>query len=112
MHLLDLMEVHATKRAALRPQVAAASTGWSHLGGLGASSRATSGAAGLPWVPARASLPICKLYRGRLRSSVTCRDCGHASNSYDPLETLSLEIAQCTSIIQCLAQFSKAEVRA
>lgn len=111
MHLLDLMEVHATKRSALRLQVAA-STAWSHSAGSASAYGVRAPASALPWVPAHASLPICTLYRGRLRSSVTCRSCGYASNSYDPYETLSLEITQCATVEESLARFSLVEVGA
>lgn len=100
VHLLDLLETHATKRALLdqRPGISY------HLPHQLMQHD-------LSWKPKQPSLPLCTLYRGRLCSSVLCRLCGHESRAYDPFETLSLEIDGCTSIEECLRKFSSIEVR-
>lgn len=48
-----------------------------------------------------------RLFGGYLRSQVSCVDCGHASNSYDPFTSLSLETT--SSLDESLGRFTVCE---
>jgi len=133
VHLLDLLEAHALKRdklrhlisgsgyaprlmladrppLAARPVVANVHAYSNILGAASGSSWQQPAPAALPWVPANKALPVCTLFRGRLQSSVECRSCGHVSRTFDPFETLSLEIAGCRTVEECLRRFFSSEV--
>ncbi|KDR83978.1 hypothetical protein GALMADRAFT_688867 [Galerina marginata CBS 339.88] len=48
---------------------------------------------------------VHKLFGGRLRSRVTCRDCGHNSDTFDRILDLSLDIFRCDSMRDALRKF-------
>ncbi|KAF8914202.1 hypothetical protein CPB84DRAFT_1669630 [Gymnopilus junonius] len=48
---------------------------------------------------------VHKLFGGRLRSRVTCRDCGHNSDTFDRILDLSLDIFKCDSLREALRKF-------
>lgn len=48
---------------------------------------------------------VHKLFGGRLRSRVTCRDCGHNSDTFDRILDLSLDIIRCDSLRDALRKF-------
>jgi ubiquitin carboxyl-terminal hydrolase 36/42 len=48
---------------------------------------------------------VHKLFGGRLRSRVTCRDCGHNSDTFDRILDLSLDIFKCNSLREALRRF-------
>jgi len=53
---------------------------------------------------------VHKLFGGRLRSRVTCRDCGHNSDTFDRILDLSLDILRCDSLKEALRNFVNVEV--
>lgn len=48
---------------------------------------------------------VHKLFGGRLRSRVTCYDCGHNSDTFDRILDLSLDIFRCNSLREALKKF-------
>ncbi|KAF4619502.1 hypothetical protein D9613_005272 [Agrocybe pediades] len=48
---------------------------------------------------------VHKLFGGRLRSRVTCKDCGHNSDTFDRILDLSLDISRCDSLKDALRKF-------
>lgn len=48
---------------------------------------------------------VHKIFGGRLRSRVTCRDCGHNSDTFDRILDLSLDIFRCDSLKEALKKF-------
>uniref|UniRef100_A0A1D1Z570 Ubiquitin carboxyl-terminal hydrolase 21 n=1 Tax=Anthurium amnicola TaxID=1678845 RepID=A0A1D1Z570_9ARAE len=52
---------------------------------------------------------IKKIFGGRLRSQVQCCDCGHRSDTYEPLLDLSLEIEDAESLEDALESFTTVE---
>src|SRR6188768_2410477 len=48
---------------------------------------------------------VHKVFGGRLRSRVTCRDCGHNSDTFDRILDLSLDIFRCDSLKDALKKF-------
>ncbi|KAF8204736.1 cysteine proteinase [Pholiota molesta] len=48
---------------------------------------------------------VHKLFGGRLRSRVTCKDCGHNSDTFDRILDLSLDIFRCDSLRGALRKF-------
>lgn len=46
-----------------------------------------------------------KVFGGRLRSRVTCRDCGHNSDTFDSILDLSLDIHKSESLRDALRTF-------
>jgi len=48
---------------------------------------------------------VHKLFGGRLRSRVTCHDCGHNSDTFDRILDLSLDIFKCSSLREALRRF-------
>jgi hypothetical protein len=59
-----------------------------------------------------AAVPVCTLFRGRIVSRVTCQNpsCRASSDTHDPFETLSLEIAGVDSVGAAMARFTAKEV--
>eukprot|EP00197_Chlamydomonas_leiostraca_P010779 CAMPEP_0202874932 /NCGR_PEP_ID=MMETSP1391-20130828/26290_1 /ASSEMBLY_ACC=CAM_ASM_000867 /TAXON_ID=1034604 /ORGANISM="Chlamydomonas leiostraca, Strain SAG 11-49" /LENGTH=266 /DNA_ID=CAMNT_0049556487 /DNA_START=122 /DNA_END=919 /DNA_ORIENTATION=- len=53
---------------------------------------------------------IEELFCGRLRSQVRCQECGHCSNTYEQVTSLSLDILRAASLHDSLAQFTAVEV--
>ncbi|KAM0911124.1 hypothetical protein ACQ4PT_013713 [Festuca glaucescens] len=49
------------------------------------------------------------VFGGRLKSQLTCRDCGHCSETFEPFLDLSLEIDQVDDLIVALESFTKVE---
>ncbi|KAJ6830637.1 ubiquitin carboxyl-terminal hydrolase 21-like isoform X1 [Iris pallida] len=49
------------------------------------------------------------VYGGRLISQLRCSECGHCSNTSEPLLDLSLDIAEADSLINALESFTKIE---
>ncbi|PKA53227.1 Ubiquitin carboxyl-terminal hydrolase 20 [Apostasia shenzhenica] len=54
--------------------------------------------------------PVNQVFGGRLRSQLRCCDCGHLSNTYEPLLDLSLEIDDVDCLTDALESFTKAEM--
>ncbi|CAA7411020.1 unnamed protein product [Spirodela intermedia] len=52
---------------------------------------------------------IKSTFGGRLKSQVQCCDCGHRSDTYEPLLDLSLEIEDAGSLEEALESFTKVE---
>jgi ubiquitin carboxyl-terminal hydrolase 36/42 len=52
---------------------------------------------------------INQIFAGIIRSQVLCKNCGSASNTYDPFTDLSLELQDCQRVSDCLHQFTKPE---
>ncbi|GLJ21663.1 hypothetical protein SUGI_0403510 [Cryptomeria japonica] len=52
---------------------------------------------------------VHKIFGGRLRSQVKCRQCSHCSNTYEPFLDLSLEISQSDSLLKMLSNFTAVE---
>ncbi|XVF13629.1 hypothetical protein REPUB_Repub08aG0224000 [Reevesia pubescens] len=52
---------------------------------------------------------VKKVFGGRLISRLCCCNCGHISNSYEPLNDLSLEIEDVNSLPSALESFTKVE---
>ncbi|KAG8692337.1 hypothetical protein FRC09_011259 [Ceratobasidium sp. 395] len=50
------------------------------------------------------------IFGGRLRSRVSCRTCGHCSDTFDSILDLSVDLARAQTLDQALAQFVKSEV--
>ncbi|KAG8744561.1 hypothetical protein FRC10_009897 [Ceratobasidium sp. 414] len=50
------------------------------------------------------------IFGGRLRSRVSCRTCGHCSDTFDSILDLSVDIARVNSLAHALAQFVKSDV--
>ncbi|CAA7260068.1 unnamed protein product [Cyclocybe aegerita] len=48
---------------------------------------------------------VHKIFGGQLRSRVTCRDCGHNSDTFDRILDLSLDIFKCHSLKEALRKF-------
>ena len=48
---------------------------------------------------------VHKIFGGRLRSRVTCRDCGYNSDTFDRILDLSLDIFKCDSLRDTLRKF-------
>jgi len=48
---------------------------------------------------------VHKLFGGQLRSRVTCKDCGHNSDTFDRILDLSLDIFKCDSLKEALRKF-------
>ena len=48
---------------------------------------------------------VHKLFGGRLRSRVTCHNCGHNSDTFDRILDLSLDIFKCNSLKEALRKF-------
>jgi ubiquitin C-terminal hydrolase len=48
---------------------------------------------------------VHKIFGGRLRSRVTCRDCGYNSDTFDRILDLSLDIFKCDSLRDALRKF-------
>ncbi|URD96748.1 ubiquitin carboxyl-terminal hydrolase [Musa troglodytarum] len=49
------------------------------------------------------------VFGGRLRSQLRCCNCGHCSDTFEPLLDLSLEIDNVDSIVDALASFTRSE---
>ncbi|XP_047063826.1 probable ubiquitin carboxyl-terminal hydrolase 16 [Lolium rigidum] len=49
------------------------------------------------------------VFGGRLKSQLTCRECGHCSETFEPFLDLSLEIDQVDDLIVALESFTKVE---
>ena len=50
---------------------------------------------------------INQIFAGIIRSQVLCKNCGNASDTYDPFTDLSLELNECQSVSDCFQQFTK-----
>ncbi|KAG9096275.1 hypothetical protein FRC06_008844 [Ceratobasidium sp. 370] len=50
------------------------------------------------------------IFGGRLRSRVSCRTCGHCSDTFDSILDLSVDIARADTLARALAQFVKSDV--
>jgi ubiquitin carboxyl-terminal hydrolase 36/42 len=53
---------------------------------------------------------IYRIFGGRIRSQVKCKQCGYESNTYDPFLDLSLEITHASSVEAALQRFTAGEV--
>ncbi|CAJ2649580.1 unnamed protein product [Trifolium pratense] len=53
---------------------------------------------------------VHKIFGGRLRSQVKCRQCSFSSNKFDPFLDLSLEILKANSLQKALANFTASEL--
>ncbi|KAF9534687.1 hypothetical protein CPB83DRAFT_780398 [Crepidotus variabilis] len=53
---------------------------------------------------------VHKIFGGRLRSRVNCRDCGHNSDTFDRILDLSLDIFRCDSLREALKKFVAVDV--
>ncbi|KAG8721539.1 hypothetical protein FRC08_012204 [Ceratobasidium sp. 394] len=66
--------------------------------------------------PAKVPPPLAEtswvhaIFGGRLRSRVSCRTCGHCSDTFDSILDLSVDIARAESLARALAQFAKPDV--
>ncbi|XP_020581703.1 ubiquitin carboxyl-terminal hydrolase 21-like isoform X2 [Phalaenopsis equestris] len=54
--------------------------------------------------------PVNQVFRGLLRSQLRCLDCGHCSDTYEPIVDLSLEIDDVDNLTDALLSFTKAEM--
>ncbi|EMS51605.1 Ubiquitin carboxyl-terminal hydrolase 21 [Triticum urartu] len=52
---------------------------------------------------------VKQVFGGRLKSLLTCRDCGHCSETFEPFLDLSLEIDQVDDLVAALESFTKVE---
>ncbi|KAM3242994.1 hypothetical protein ACQJBY_055157 [Aegilops geniculata] len=52
---------------------------------------------------------VKQVFGGRLKSQLTCRDCGHSSETFEPFLDLSLEIDQVDDLVAALESFTKVE---
>uniref|UniRef100_A0A0E0GBJ3 USP domain-containing protein n=1 Tax=Oryza nivara TaxID=4536 RepID=A0A0E0GBJ3_ORYNI len=52
---------------------------------------------------------VKQVFGGRLKSKLTCCECGHCSETYEPFLDLSLEIDQADNLIDALESFTKLE---
>lgn len=52
---------------------------------------------------------VKQVFGGRLKSQLTCRDCGHCSETFEPFLDLSLEIDQVDDLVAALESFTKVE---
>ncbi|KAM3225822.1 hypothetical protein ACQJBY_058495 [Aegilops geniculata] len=52
---------------------------------------------------------VKQVFGGRLKSQLTCRDCGHCSETFEPFLDLSLEIDQVNDLVAALESFTKVE---
>jgi ubiquitin carboxyl-terminal hydrolase 36/42 len=52
---------------------------------------------------------VHKIFGGRLRSRVTCRECHHNSDTFDSILDLSLDIFRQNSIKEALHSFGKVD---
>uniref|UniRef100_A0A0E0K3V1 USP domain-containing protein n=1 Tax=Oryza punctata TaxID=4537 RepID=A0A0E0K3V1_ORYPU len=52
---------------------------------------------------------VKQVFGGRLKSKLTCCECGHCSETYEPFLDLSLEIDQADHLIDALESFTKLE---
>jgi ubiquitin carboxyl-terminal hydrolase 36/42 len=48
---------------------------------------------------------VHKIFGGRLRSRVTCRECGHNSDTFDSILDLSLDIVGVSGLKEALRKF-------
>lgn len=48
---------------------------------------------------------VHKIFGGRLRSRVTCHDCGYNSDTFDSILDLSLDIIKVQSVEEALKRF-------
>lgn len=54
---------------------------------------------------------VSRIFGGRLRSQVLCTQCKYASNTFDPIMDLSLEISRGTNtLIDALKHFTRGEI--
>jgi ubiquitin carboxyl-terminal hydrolase 36/42 len=53
---------------------------------------------------------VHRLFGGRLRSRVKCRDCGHPSDTFDTFLDLSIDIQGTSSVREALYRFIKMDV--
>jgi ubiquitin carboxyl-terminal hydrolase 36/42 len=53
---------------------------------------------------------VHKVFGGRLRSRVTCRDCGHNSDTFDRVLDLSVDIHQAGSLRDAMKGFVNVDV--
>ncbi|SGY65766.1 BQ5605_C004g02594 [Microbotryum silenes-dioicae] len=59
--------------------------------------------------PAKDSTFVHQIFGGRLRSRVTCEACGHASDTFDSVLDLSLDVNKTTSVKEALDRFIKTD---
>ncbi|EHA8589890.1 ubiquitin carboxyl-terminal hydrolase 21 [Cocos nucifera] len=52
---------------------------------------------------------VKQIFGGRLRSQLRCCDCGHCSDTFEPLLDLSLEIGDADTLTDALVSFTKVE---
>ncbi|KAM0901943.1 hypothetical protein ACQ4PT_019516 [Festuca glaucescens] len=52
---------------------------------------------------------VKQVFGGRLKSQLTCHDCGHCSETFEPFLDLSLEIDQVDDLVAALESFTKVE---
>ncbi|KAM0917067.1 hypothetical protein ACQ4PT_009801 [Festuca glaucescens] len=52
---------------------------------------------------------VKQVFGGRLKSQLTCCDCGHCSETFEPFLDLSLEIDQVDDLVAALESFTKVE---
>ena len=53
---------------------------------------------------------VHKLFGGKLRSRVKCRDCGHPSDTFDTILDLSLDVHKIFSLKDALHNFVKLDI--
>lgn len=52
---------------------------------------------------------VKQVFGGRLKSQLTCHECGHCSETFEPFLDLSLEIDQVDDLVAALESFTKVE---
>jgi len=50
------------------------------------------------------------LFNGKFRSRITCQRCGSHSDCFDPFMDVSLDVAACNSLEDCLKRFTAVEI--